>query len=228
MLKNGLKLSKKEYNLLNGLYTELTYKNHANPTAFTGVTQLKRVSGLSYGKVKEYLASNDTYTKYKVPVRKFKRLKSVSPAINEIWSLDLAYVDKLSYYNDGVNYLMIGVDVLSRFLRVQTMKNKKALTAKHALQKMFDQPTPKGVRGEPRKIWVDEGTEFLGEFKTFCTEEGITIYSTFSETKSAMAERYIRTLKSALYKYIEERSSSKKKTRKEIVIAFSQTFTQIC
>lgn len=209
---NGLKLSKKEYSLLNGLYTGLTYKHRPNPTAFTGVTRLKRASGLSYGKVKDYLASKDTYTKYKTPVRKFNRLKSVSPAINEIWSVDLAYVDKLSYYNDGVKYLMIAVDVLSRFLRVQTMKNKTALTAKHALQKMFDQRTPKGVRGKPRKIWVDEGTEFLGKFKEFCIEEDITIYSTFSETKSAIAERYIRTFKNELYKYLEERSSTKKRS----------------
>ena len=56
---------------------------------------------------------------------------------------------------------------------------------------------------QPEKVWVDDGTEFLGAFKAPCTERGIHLYSTFSEKKSAFAERNIRSLKNIIYRYLE-------------------------
>ena len=51
----------------------------------------------------------------------------------------------------------------------------------------------------PNKIWVDKGTEFVGEFRKLCKAKGILIYSTMSETKAALAEHTIRYLKIILY-----------------------------
>ena len=48
----------------------------------------------------------------------------------------------------------------------------------------------------PKKLWAHKEREFESEFASFCMEKGIESYSTQSETKSAMAERYIRALKS--------------------------------
>ena len=56
----------------------------------------------------------------------------------------------------------------------------------------------------PKKNWVGQGTEFAGEFKKFCSAEGIEIYSTMTETKAAFAERTIRSLKNILYRYMED------------------------
>ena len=58
-------------------------------------------------------------------------------------------------------------------------------------------------RNRPKKIWVDNGTDFAGAFKKFCAAEGIQIYSTMSEIKAAFAERAIRSLKNILYRYME-------------------------
>ena len=44
--------------------------------------------------------------------------------------MDLAQVDKLAELNSGVKYLMTRVDLFSRFVRVGTMRNKNAETAK--------------------------------------------------------------------------------------------------
>ena len=59
-------------------------------------------------------------------------------------------------------------------------------------------------KNRPKKIWVDKGTKFAGEFKKLCKAEGIQIYSTKSETKAAFAERTIRSLKKILYRYMED------------------------
>ena len=56
----------------------------------------------------------------------------------------------------------------------------------------------------PKKICVDKGTEFAGEFKKLCEAEGIQIYSTMNETKAAFAERTIRSLKNIPYRYMED------------------------
>ena len=55
-----------------------------------------------------------------------------------------------------------------------------------------------------KKIGVDKGTEFSGEFKKLCKTEGIQIDSTMSETTAAFAEGTIRSLKSILYRYMED------------------------
>ena len=59
-------------------------------------------------------------------------------------------------------------------------------------------------KNRPTKIWVDQGTELAGEFKKFCSAEGIEIYSTMSETKTAFAEPTIRSLKNILCRYMED------------------------
>ena len=56
---------------------------------------------------------------------------------------------------------------------------------------------------QPKKVWVDKGTEFKGEFEKLCTKQEIVKYKTHSEKKSAFAERNIRSLKSIIYKYLE-------------------------
>ena len=77
--------------------------------------------------------------------------------MNEIWSLDLAYVDKLAKYNNNVKYLLVAVDCLSRYVRVQPLKTKFSKEVTEAFRKMIKFKTPK-------KVWVDKGTEFKGEF----------------------------------------------------------------
>ncbi len=58
---------------------------------------------------------------------------------------------------------------------------------------------------QPEKVWTDKGTEFKGAFKKLCEKRGIATYTTQSETKSAFAERNIRSLKSIIYKYLEDK-----------------------
>ena len=69
---------------------------------------------MSFGKVKSYLETKPSSKKYR-PIRlRFLRLKVIVKDINEMWSVDLAYVDKLAKYNRNVKYLLVAVDCLSR------------------------------------------------------------------------------------------------------------------
>ena len=93
---------------------------------------------------------------------------------------------------------MVAVDVLSRYLRVEPLKNKGAEECATAFAKMIR-------KKQPEKVWSDKGTEFKGAFKKLCEKLAIATYTTQSETKSAFAERNIRSLKSVIYKYLEDK-----------------------
>ena len=187
-------ISEGERRTLKGLYT-------AGPSAFGSVQNLVKASGLSKKKVLEYLHSNNAYTQYHIAYKKFPRLRVVANAINEIWCMDLAVMDKLVRENNKITYLLVSVDVLSRFVRVQPMKSKTALDTKNAFMRMLE-----GGQ-QPRKVWVDEGKEFEGAFKTLCLNLGIPTYHIHSSKKAAFAERAIRSLKNLIYRFMEDAKS---------------------
>ena len=52
-------------------------------------------------------------------------------------------------------------------------------------------------------MWVDKGSEsYNSYFKKWLKDNDIDIYSTHNEGKSVAAERFIRTLKKKIYKYM--------------------------
>ena len=112
--------------------------------------------------------------------------------------MDVAYMDKIAKHNNGVKYLLIAVDVLSRYLRVQTLRTMYSKDCVEAFKQMIKTK-------QPEKVWTDKGTEFKGEFKTFCENQKIHLYTTENETKSAFAERKIGSLKNIIYRYLEEK-----------------------
>ena len=54
---------------------------------------------------------------------------------------------------------------------------------------------------KPNEIWADKGSEFYNNsFKKWLKDNDIEMYSTNNEGKSVIAERFIRTLKTRIYK----------------------------
>ena len=107
------------------------------PASFGSPKRLKTQSILSFGKFKMYLETKSSFTKYRSIRLRFPRLKVIVKDINEIWSVDLAYVDKLAKYNRSVKYLLVAVDCLSRYLRVEPLKTKYATETASAFKKMI-------------------------------------------------------------------------------------------
>ena len=56
---------------------------------------------------------------------------------------------------------------------------------------------------KPNKIWVDKGSEFYNNFfKKWLKDNDIEMYSINNEGKYVVAERFIRRLKTKIYKYM--------------------------
>ena len=78
------------------------------------------------------------------------------------------------------------------------MKDKKVITITKGFQKFLDESYRK-----PNKIWADKDSKFCNRLiKSFLQNNIIEIHSTHNEGKSVVAERFIRTLKNKICKYM--------------------------
>ena len=184
-------LSKYERQKLQRLYTQ-------GAAAYGSVRNLAKASRLPVSKVRQFLHSKDFYTKFILAAEKFKRMRAFARFRNEIWCMDLAYVDKMAKENNGKKYLLVRQDLFDRSVKAKGMKTKDS----QETVKTFSSMIKKSNR--PKKIWVDKGTEFARVLKKFCAAVGRQVHSTMSETKAAFAERTIRSLKNILYRYLED------------------------
>ena len=138
---------------------------------------LVKASKLSVSKRRQFLHSKPSYTKFAFATRKFKRMKAFASFKNEIWCMDLAYVDELAKDNNGVKYILALQDLFDRTVDAKGMKSKDSKENVRAFLTMITKTN------RTKKIWFDKGTEFAGECKKFCKAEGKQTYSTKSEIK---------------------------------------------
>ena len=104
----------------------------------------------------------------------------------------------ISKFNKGFRFLSCVIDIYSKYAWVIPLKDKKGTTITNAFQKIL-----KELNFKPSKIWVDEGSEFYSR----SMKSWLGMYSTHNEEKSVVAEKFIRTLKNKIYKYINSIST---------------------
>ena len=154
----------------------------------------KKSKGSGITNEPNYQVANELY---KPIIRKFKKRKGYSYFRDNIWGVDLADMQLLSKYNKGVKYLLCAIDLFSKYVWVVPIKDKKGTSIVNAFQKIISKER------KPNKIWVDQGSEFYNNsFKDFLKINNIEMYSTYNEGKSAVAERFIRTLKNKIFKHM--------------------------
>ena len=62
---------------------------------------------------------------------------------------------------------------------------------------------------KPNKVWVDKGSKFYSRsMKSLLQNNDVEMYSAHNEGKSVIAERFIKTLKNKIYKYMASTSKS--------------------
>ena len=84
-------------------------------------------------------------------------------------------------------------------VNILPLKDKKGVSTANRFQIILNDSNNR----EPRKIWVDKGSEFYNSsFKKWMQDNDIAMYSTHNAGKSVVAERFMRTLKNNIYKYM--------------------------
>ena len=104
----------------------------------------------------------------------------------------------ISNFNKGFRFLLCIIDIFSKYAWVVPLKGKESAIIVNVLQKLWKESNKK-----PNKIWVDKGSKFYSNsFKKWLKDDDIEMYSTNNEEKSVVAEIFIRTLKTKIYKYM--------------------------
>ena len=135
---------------------------------------------------------------HKPIIKKFNKRKVYSSFKDNIWGADLADMWLLSKFNKGFRFLLCVIDIFSKHAWVIPLKDKKGISIVNAFQVILKESNCK-----PNKIWVDKGSEFYNSsFKKCLKDNDIEMYSTNNEGKSFIAERFFRTLKNKIYKYM--------------------------
>ena len=89
-------------------------------------------------------------------------------------------------------------DIYRKHTWVVPLKDKKGLSIVNAFQSIL-----KKYNRKPNKIWVGKVSEFYNShFKKWLKDNSIEMYSTHKEGKYLVAERFIRTRMSKIYKYM--------------------------
>ena len=88
--------------------------------------------------------------------------------------------------------------MLSKYLFAVPLKDKKGVTITNVFQQILDKSVYKA-----NKIWVDNGSErYNAHFKKWLKDNNIEMYSTHNEGKFVVVERFIKTLKNKIYRYM--------------------------
>ena len=119
--------------------------------------------------------------------------------IDEIWAADLVDMQSFLKFNNGIKYLLMVIDVFSKYGWIVPLKSKTGVDVADALNKIF---------GERRcmKMWVDKGKEF---YNKHVKALGVQLYSTENEEKSCIVERWNRTMKEKMFKHFSANNTKK-------------------
>ena len=188
------------------------YYDIKNPSSLSGERKLLRAAALINPQiilrdVKEFLSEQDAHTLHKITRKKFPRRKILAPKPKVIVAADLADMRNLAKYNNGYKYIVVFIDVFSRYLRAVSIKKKNAEVLRNVIKEVLESNDFKGAS----RLFVDRGGEFYNRMvEAYCRDNNIKIYSVFSyDVKSAIAERVIQTLKRKIYKYLSANNKRK-------------------
>ena len=155
----------------------------------------KRSTGSGVANKPNYKLANELH---KPVIRKFKKRKVYSGFRDNIWGADLGDIQLISRFNKGFRFLLCVIDIFSKYAWVVPSKDQKGTTIVNAFQKILKESESKS-----NKIGVDKGSEIYNNlFKKWLKDNDIEMYLIHNGGKSVVAERFIRTLKNKIYKYM--------------------------
>ena len=153
--------------------------------------QKAKKKGLSASRrmVREWLRTQDTYTRYKPIVRKHKDLKTFVRNLADQAQLDLVDMGKYGSKNKGYRWILTAVEILSRYaftIPVYRKDTKDMTKAVDLLLENFKRRFGK----YPNVVQFDEGKEFYNVgVRNLLKSLDVNYFSTQSDKKAAIVER---------------------------------------
>ena len=136
--------------------------------------------------------------------RKFQKRLVFAKAVDDIWAADLVEMQSLSKYNNGFKYILMIIDVFSKYGWVMPLKTKSGIDVANALRILFKDNKP------PAMLWTDKGREFYNKnVSSVLKKNHVKLYSTENEEKASVVERWNRTIKTQMWKYFSANNTKR-------------------
>ena len=140
-------------------YLENIYYDPEHPGSFSGVDRLHRAvksegkHKISRKRLEEFLRTQETYGVHRKSTSKFPRPKVVVSGVGIQADADLADLSVLAWFNDGYKFVLVHIDVFSKYARTVPLRSKTAGEVS-AFRKVFESG------GKTCKVRTDKGAEF--------------------------------------------------------------------
>lgn len=183
--------------ILNRIYYDLK-----NPASYSSARALlnearKNNDKIQMKDVKKWLSGQRAYTMHRRIKLRFKRRPVLVRGPYHQYQADLMDYQPISRENGGNRYILTTIDAFSRFATAVPIKRKTGPAVAEALQTVFD------FMRTPKKLQTDKGTEFYNtHVRDLLKSNNIVHFSTDQELKAQIVERFNRTLREKLQRYM--------------------------
>lgn len=146
----------------------------------------------------DWLRNQEAYALHKDRHLNFKRCSYNISNIDDLWEADLMDMQQISRINKGYKYILAVIDCFSKFGWCVAIKRKTPSEVINAFKQIFSK-----TERRPVCIQSDKGREFDNRaLKAYLSEQDIKFRTTKDPSiKAAICERFIRTIKSIIFKY---------------------------
>ena len=161
-----------------------SYFNPKHPGSFCGVTGFLKNNKVNRKKFKEWAEKEDTLTLHKNARKHFPRRRVLVFSTGELMQIDLVDFQKLSRYNKGFKYILVAIDVFSKFASAVPLKAKTSAEVLRAVKLVV-----KTIH--PQKIQTDRGLEFLNKtLSQWLKSQQIELFSTHNYLSWIHSQQY--------------------------------------
>ena len=189
-------------------YLKSLYYNTNSAAAFGTAATLYNVvrsegkHHITLASIQEWLRKQKAYAFFKKAEKRFPRERVVVSEKNRQWDCDTLSMAFYRKHNHDYAFILVCIDIFTRFLYTRPLKTLQALETKEAFQDIVS------TSFKPYSIRTDRGSEFLGShMKKYLNSQGIKHILTNNELKSSYAERVNRTLRSRIARLIRGKNS---------------------
>lgn len=181
------------------------YYDPSHPASLSTVPVLAAAAKLPLKTTKKWLQKQKTYTLHRQARKKYPTRKYYVNTIDDQWQMDLADMNQLQSQNKGYRYILTAIDILSRHGFARPLKTKTGNEVASAIEDIF-----KTSDRIPKRLQTDQGKEFYNPaVKRVLEKYNVELFSVKSPFKSAMVERWNRTIKSKIWKLFTSRNNRK-------------------
>ena len=124
--------------------------------------------------------------------------------IDAQWQADLADMQGISRQNGGMRYLLTVIDVFFKFGWAMPVYSNDAKAITAAFGQFLTTTNPR----HPKRLQTDKGKEFFNSnFQILMKRHGIRHFASESYQKAIVEERFNRTIKTRLWRYLSDRGT---------------------